>query len=93
VCTILKTVIFLSGTILANKQQQIILLKSSIIPLLAARVQTSSGHDIASQQSLREMHHMAKKAEVLMNKGKGYLIFIKEEEYNSTNLELQTPED
>ena len=76
VCAVLGTVMLPLGTILANKRQHMTLLKSSVIPLLVARVQTPPEHDIASVQNIGEMHRMAKEAEVSMDQGKVFMVFI-----------------
>lgn len=89
VCAVLGTVLLLLGTVFANKRQHMILLKSSVIPLLAAQVQTSPEHDIASLQNLGEMNRMAKAADVTMDQSKGFLVFIEKEEDGCTDLELQ----
>lgn len=92
-CAVLGTVLLLIGTILANKRQHMILLKSSIIPLLAAHIQNSPEHDIASLQSLSEMNRMATATEITLDQSKGHLVFIENEGDNYTELELQSLKD
>ena len=70
-----------------------ILLKSSIIPLLAAHIQNSPEHDIASLQSLSEMNRMATATEVTLDQSKGHLVFIENKGDNYTELELQSLKD
>lgn len=92
-CAVLGTVLLLIGTILAKKRQHMILLKSSIIPLLAAHIQNSPEHDIASLQSLSEMNRMATATEVTLDQSKGHLVFIENKGDNYTELELQSLKD
>ncbi|KAF3397451.1 hypothetical protein DPV78_007747 [Talaromyces pinophilus] len=47
-----------------------------VIPLLATQVQTSPEHDIAAVQNLDEIHGMAKEADVTMDQGEGFLVFM-----------------
>jgi hypothetical protein len=77
VCAVLGTVLLLLGTVLTNKRQDMILLKSSVNPLLAARVQTSPKHDIASLQSLVGKHRRSKEADVTIDQGKGVLFLLR----------------
>jgi hypothetical protein len=51
-------------------------MKSSAIPLLAARVQISPEHNIAAVQNLGEMHCMTKEADMTMYQGNRFLAFM-----------------
>ncbi|KAJ5165664.1 uncharacterized protein N7500_007494 [Penicillium coprophilum] len=71
----LGSIALLLGTVMASKQQNAVLWKSTVLPLLSSHLNTTPEHEIASLCSVDEVQRVSKNIRAIMIHGEGPLTF------------------